>query len=96
MSLDVSNGDADGICSGRSSTRSAAICMKLHAALTRRDDGAFAASMRVPQSTGSGADTPYSRFHTGGGRKGAAGINRLPENQLPRFMRAFDGVFSAA
>jgi len=25
----------------------------------------------------------------------AAGINRLPENELPRFMQAFDEVFSA-
>ena len=35
-----------------------------------------------------------ARFATGGGRKGAAGINRLPQDELPQFMRAFDEVFS--
>lgn len=69
---------------------------RAHAVLTRRDDGAFVVSVRAPQSTNSGADILCSRFATGGGRKGAAGINLLPESELPRFMQAFDEVFSAA
>ncbi|WP_435628199.1 acetyltransferase [Candidatus Ferrigenium straubiae] len=69
---------------------------RAHAVLTQRGDGAFVVSVRAPQSTSSGADILCSRFDTGGGRKGAAGINRLPENELPRFMQAFDEVFSAA
>lgn len=69
---------------------------RAHAVLTQRSDGAFVVSVRAPQSTNSGADTLCSRFATGGGRKGAAGINRLPQSELPRFMQAFDEVFSAA
>ncbi len=69
---------------------------RAHAVLTQRGDGTFVVSVRAPQSARSGADILCSRFATGGGRKGAAGINRLPENELPRFMQAFDEVFSAA
>ena len=68
---------------------------RAHAVLTQRGDGAFVVSVRAPQSSNSGADALCSRFATGGGRKGAAGINRLPENELPQFMQAFDEVFSA-
>ena len=65
-----------------------------HAVLTQRSDDAFVVSVRAPQSTLGGADILCSRFATGGGRKGAAGINRLPENELPQFIQAFDEVFS--
>ena len=68
---------------------------RAHAVLTRRGDGAFVVSVRAPQSTYSGADILCSRFATGGGRKSAAGINRLAEGELPQFMRAFDEVFPA-
>ncbi len=67
---------------------------RAHAVLTPRGDGAFVVSVRAPQSAPGGADTLCSRFATGGGRKGAAGINRLPEDELPRFVQAFDEVFS--
>lgn len=67
---------------------------RAHAVLTQRSDGAFVVSVRAPLSTNSGADTLCSSFATGGGRKGAAGINLLPENELPRFMQLFDEVFS--
>ncbi|HYR05827.1 MAG TPA: acetyltransferase, partial [Gallionella sp.] len=69
---------------------------RAHAVLTQRGDGTFVVSVRAPQSTNRGADILCSRFATGGGRKGAAGINRLPESELPRFMQAFDEAFSAA
>lgn len=69
---------------------------RAHAVLTQRSDGAFVVSVRSPQATGSGADVLCSRFATGGGRKGAAGINRLPENELPQFVQAFGEVFAAA
>lgn len=68
---------------------------RAHAVLTQRGDGAFVVSVRAPQSSSSGADVLCSRFASGGGRKGAAGINRLPENELPQFMQAFDEVFAA-
>lgn len=69
---------------------------RAHAVLTQRSDGAFVVSVRVPLTTNNGADVLCSRFATGGGRKGAAGINRLPQNELPQFMQAFDEVFSGA
>lgn len=69
---------------------------RAHAVLTQRSDGAFVVSVRAPQSTNSGADTLCSRFATGGGRKGAAGINRLPPSELSSFMQAFDEAFSIA
>jgi hypothetical protein len=67
---------------------------RAHAVLTQRGDGAFVVSVRAPQSASSGADVLCSRFASGGGRKGAAGINRLPESELPQFMQAFDEVFA--
>ena len=67
---------------------------RAHAVLTQRGDGTFVVSVRAPQSTFRGADVLCSRFATGGGRRGAAGINQLPEIELPRFMQAFDEVFS--
>jgi hypothetical protein len=69
---------------------------RAHAVLTQRGDGAFVVSVRSPQSTFRGADVLCSRFATGGGRRAAAGINRLPENDLPKFIQAFDEVFSVA
>lgn len=69
---------------------------RAHAVLTQRGDGAFVVSVRSPQSTFRGADKLCSRFATGGGRRAAAGINRLPENELPQFMQAFDEVFATA
>ena len=70
--------------------------VRAHAVLTQRRDGAFVVSVRAPLSTHSGADTLCSRFATGGGRKKAAGINMLPENELPRFIQAFGEAFGAA
>jgi hypothetical protein len=67
---------------------------RAHAVLTRRGDGTFVVSVRAPQTTGSGADILCSQFATGGGRKGAAGINRLPENALPQFVQAFGAAFA--
>jgi len=69
---------------------------RAHAVLTQRRDGAFVVSVRAPLATNSGADTLCSRFATGGGRKKAAGINLLPENELPRFIQAFDEAFPTA
>ena len=68
---------------------------RAYAVLTQHGDGAFVVSVRAPLAANSGADTLCSRFASGGGRKIAAGINRLPENELPRFMQAFDEAFSS-
>jgi hypothetical protein len=34
-----------------------------------------------------------SQFDSGGGRKGAAGINHLPESELGRFVALFFRIF---
>ncbi|TAN78381.1 MAG: acetyltransferase [Gallionella sp.] len=69
---------------------------RAHAVLTQRNDGTFLVSVRAPLTTNNGADLLCSRFATGGGRKGAAGINHLPEDELPRFIQAFNEAFSTA
>lgn len=63
------------------------------AVLTRRSKGGFVVSVRAPLATKTGADEVCSRFETGGGRKGAAGINVLPETDLERFTGEFYAVF---
>jgi hypothetical protein len=41
-----------------------------------------------------GADELARQFPTGGGRKAAAGINALPENQLNEFLNAIAEFWS--
>lgn len=65
------------------------------AVLTQRTAGGFVVSVRAPLATKTGADEICSKFETGGGRKGAAGINILPEDQLDRFVEEFYAVFGA-
>lgn len=64
-----------------------------HAVLTAKPGGAYVVSVRAPLAAKSGADELCSRFETGGGRKGAAGINHLPESELGRFVADFFEVF---
>jgi len=65
-----------------------------HAVLTAKPDGGYVVSVRAPLAAKSGADELCSQFETGGGRKGAAGINHLPESDLGRFIVAFYAVFN--
>ena len=65
-----------------------------HAVLTAKPDGGYVVSVRAPLATKSGADELCSQFDTGGGRKGAAGINHLPESEVGRFIACFLQVFS--
>lgn len=58
------------------------------AILTAVDDEHYAISVRAPLANRSGADELVRRFPTGGGRKAAAGINRLPIGQLDDFIAA--------
>lgn len=60
-----------------------------HAVLTAKPDGGYVVSVRAPLLSKRDADTLCSRFATGGGRKGAAGINHLPESELGCFAAAF-------
>ena len=66
---------------------------RAHAMATRLDDG-YRVSVRAPLTTRSGADDLCRDFPTGGGRKGAAGINHLPDDLYPRFVDRFREVFS--
>ena len=66
-----------------------------HAVLTINDDGGYLVSVRAPLSNKTGADEFCSAFATGGGRKSAAGINHLPQDQLEAFIQKFDGFYSA-
>ncbi len=62
---------------------------RAHALLTRLPDGGFVVSVRAPLENRTGADELCRRFPGGGGRKAAAGINRLPEPQLESFTSLF-------
>jgi len=66
---------------------------RAHALLTRSPQGHYVVSVRAPQANRTGADELCRQFDTGGGRKAAAGINVLPEERLPDFIRAFYTVY---
>lgn len=67
---------------------------RAHAVLTQKTKGGYLVSVRAPIVAMAGADVLCSQFETGGGRKGAAGINHLPEVDLDRFIVAFDTAFT--
>ena len=58
---------------------------RAHAVLKRLPDGGYAVSVRAPCATPRGA-VELAREFGGGGRAAAAGIDRLPEDELPRFI----------
>jgi hypothetical protein len=58
---------------------------RAHAVLKALPDGGYAVSVRAPQATRRGAVQLAAEFG-GGGRAAAAGIDRLPEAELPRFI----------
>lgn len=64
-----------------------------HAVLTKKTEGGYVVSVRAPKTKPVGADEVCSQFETGGGRRGAAGINHLSENELDRFMTIFYTTF---
>jgi len=64
-----------------------------HAVLTAKPGGGYVVSVRAPLAARSGADELCSRFDSGGGRKGAAGINHLPEPELGRFIASFFEIY---
>jgi hypothetical protein len=58
---------------------------RAHAVLKALPDGGYAVSVRAPHATLRGASA-LAREFGGGGRAAAAGIDRLPEAELPRFI----------
>lgn len=65
---------------------------RAHAVLVRRGD-TYLVSVRAPRVTPYGADALCRQFPTGGGRMGAAGINRLPAADIRKFLTAFEAAF---
>lgn len=70
-----------------------AMPQRAHAVLVTGSDGAYAVSVRAPRNKPLGADALCLAFATGGGRQAAAGINRLPAQELPRFIDAFRSAY---
>ena len=62
------------------------------AVLTEGSDGAFGVSVRSAEPSTHAADILCERF-AGGGRRTAAGINRLPAVDVDDFVRAFSDYF---
>lgn len=65
---------------------------RAHAVLVEKPDG-YSVSVRAPLESPAGADRLCSKFPTGGGREGAAGINRLPHAELSRFIAELSRAF---
>ena len=59
-----------------------------------RSSGGYTASVRVPQPAALGADEFCRQFATGGGRRGAGGVNELPQAELERFAGRFEACFA--
>ena len=64
-----------------------------HAMLTEKAGGGYLVSVRAPLNNKTGADELCRQFDTGGGRKAAAGINHLAEDQYQRFVELFKQSF---
>lgn len=62
---------------------------RAHAVVSLTEQGDYQVSVRSPLTNILGADELCALFATGGGRKGAAGINHLPIDQLPVFIERF-------
>ena len=69
---------------------------RAHAVLGPDAKSGYTVSVRAPLAAPRGADTLCREFPTGSGRSAAAGINHLPREALPEFIRAFGRTFGAA
>ena len=67
---------------------------RAHALLTVLPDGSYRVSVRAPLTNKSGADDLCRQFPTGGGRKAAAGINKLDVALYDKFVEAFRDAYS--
>ena len=68
---------------------------RAHALASLLPSGDYLVSVRAPLATKTGADELCRQFPTGGGRKAAAGINRLPADQFNAFLDAMQSQFTA-
>jgi hypothetical protein len=62
---------------------------RAQALLVDNGDSTLLVSLRAPLDRRTGADTLCRAFPGGGGRPAAAGINELPGEMLPEFLKAF-------
>ncbi len=68
---------------------------RAHAVVYHREQGGYVVSVRAPLNNKTGADELCGKFPTGGGRRGAAGINHLPLTELDNFIREFKRQYSS-
>lgn len=64
------------------------------AVVTACPNATFLVSIRAPLNNRTGADEVARQFPSGGGRKGAAGINALPVHQLDEFIQLMSKYWS--
>jgi hypothetical protein len=67
---------------------------RAHAVVTANRLGGYQVSVRAPLENKAGADELCSQFPSGGGRRGAAGINHLPLDQYADFVAAFQARYA--
>lgn len=67
---------------------------RAHAVVTEKEAGGYLVSVRAPLNNKTGADEICRQFPSGGGRKAAAGINELPEDQLQTFLDTLDAFYT--
>jgi len=67
---------------------------RAHLVVTTVDEDNYLISLRAPLNNKIGAGDICSRFDTGGGRAGAAGINLLPKAQLSNLLQAVEEYYS--
>ncbi len=65
---------------------------RAHGVVSRGAKG-LTISVRAPLNNRTGADEICRQFETGGGRKAAAGINRLPDSELDRFIQTLSSYY---
>ena len=69
---------------------------RAHALLIEIEEGVYQVSVRAPQNNKLNAGILCSKFKTGGGREGAAGINRLIASDKQKFIDAFKKQYSVS
>jgi hypothetical protein len=68
---------------------------RAHALLADNGDDSYLVSVRAPLRNPMGADELCRQFDTGGGRQAAAGINRLPQDQVDSFLTLMESQFAS-
>ncbi len=66
---------------------------RAHAILSQHPDKGYVVSVRAPLNNLNDAEQLCQQFPSGGGRKGAAGINQLAVSELERFITLFDQTY---